>query len=247
MDSKKKGNVIKIIIAIIVIIAVVAVSIIAINHIIDNNQIQETEEKIRQINAEELEEKLIAELKNTPLNINTSTLKTTFGNQEKFAEEVDGFGLNMGIDFHYGKTNTDNPYEDCISAYISTNDGKSGIVIPCFKIVSDNNGNLQYILYATGFPYNVSEVVDKVFKRDYNIDKYLTGNTKYYEKFIKDGNQKYQEQIDIYVGLADEELTVTVVNEIVSGEFNYNLSNREALDWLKDNQSVTLAFFGIAN
>ena len=244
-NNKKK--MITIIVAIILIIAVISVGVIATNYIIDNNQVKETKEKISKINAEELKERIIEELKNTPLNINTSSLKTTFGNQEEFAEEVDGFGLNKGIDFHYGKANTDNPYEDCISAYISTYDGKSGIVIPCFKVVSDNNGNLQYILYATGFPYNVSEVVGEVLKREYNIDKNLTGNAEYYKQFIKEGNQKYQEHIDIYVGLADEELTATVVNEIVSNEFNYTLNNIESLNWLKDNQNVTLAFFGIAN
>ena len=70
MEKLKKAF--KIIIAVIVVVAVIVVGIIVKKPISNNIIIKDTENKISQINAKELETELINSLKNTSLNVNTS-------------------------------------------------------------------------------------------------------------------------------------------------------------------------------
>ena len=66
-------NIIKIIIGIVVVIAVIVGGIFAFQFISTNSKIRDTEKKLSQINAEELQEKLIKELESTSLKNSTYT------------------------------------------------------------------------------------------------------------------------------------------------------------------------------
>ena len=69
----KKKKVIIIIIVILVLIALIVGGILVANTIITNNQAKELEEKLSEIDVEELEEKLIEKLEKTTINVNKST------------------------------------------------------------------------------------------------------------------------------------------------------------------------------
>lgn len=77
-----KKNVIKIIIGIIVAIVVIVGGIFAFQFISTNNKIKDTEQTLSQINAKELQEKLIKELESTPLTNSYTT---------EFIENENGF------------------------------------------------------------------------------------------------------------------------------------------------------------
>lgn len=241
MKISMKKRTVKIIISLILIIVILALGAIIARVVINENQIKQTEEKLSKINSKELETFLIEELKSTSLNVNTSSIKTIFGTGERFASEFNGVSaLDFALSLHYKE---ENPFEDYISAYIVTNNGENGIVIPCFKIISDNNGNFKYILYLTNSKFNVSDVVNKVFKTKYNINILLTGNNKYYDRFIAEGNKKYQEKMQIYLGITEEENAINIAKEI-EPKLN-NASDEQALNWFLRDKEVTLAFFGI--
>lgn len=77
-----KKNIIKIIVIIILVIAIIVGGIFAFQFISTNNKIKGTEQKLSQINAEELQEKLIKELDSTSLTNSYTT---------EFIENENGF------------------------------------------------------------------------------------------------------------------------------------------------------------
>ena len=106
--------------------------------------VKDSEKKISQINADELETKLIEELEKTDLNIDNSVYDITFAvcdsdnNNNK-----DILYLNL----LYELSQDTNPYDGYILACI-TEKGKDipeHIYIPYFKIDSDNNGKVKNI------------------------------------------------------------------------------------------------------
>lgn len=233
----KKG--LKIVLIGILIVGLIGAGIFGIIYIQKDMEIYKTKEILSGINSKELETKIIEKLKTTSMNVNTSSLKTIFGTAETLSEEFEEISkLRLQLSIHYGKNY--NPYEDYVSAYIINKD-ENGIVIPCFKIVSDDKGNFMYILYLNSSNFEVSRVVDKVFKEDYgiNIDY---NNSKYYNKFIKEGNLKYQENIQIYI--SNEEIASTAIREVLKNTNLYNLNDTQLLDWLYKYQTLTLVFFG---
>ncbi len=241
MKVKMSKKIVKLVIAIMIIISVSIIGIIASKLIINESLINQTEKTLSEINAKELEKNLIEELKNSTLNVNTSSLKTIFGTEDTFSKEFNGVSaLDFALSLRY---KNENPYKDYVCAYIVTDKAENGIVVPCFKIISDNNGNFKYILYLTNSKFNVSNVVNKVFKNKYNVNTMLTGNNKYYDKFVVSGNQKYQEKMEIYLGLADDENALNIAREIYPKLKNGN--DNQAINWLSDNKDATLAFFGI--
>lgn len=135
----------KIIVIIVVAIAVIVGGIFAFQFISTNSKVKETEKKLGQINAEELQEKLIKELESTSLKNSTYTTE--------FLKNKNGFVV-------FEITNV---YEN----------RKMFIEIPCFKIESNSNGNFKRITYldfGQEIGDIVNDVVEKVFKDEYNIN-----------------------------------------------------------------------------
>ena len=113
----------KIIIAVIVVVAVIVVGIIVKKPISNNIIIKDTENKISQINAKELETELINSLKNTSLNVNTSRYKTEFEICNKNSNKQLSLTMSVTAGF-YGPS--EDYFENFVCAVISdTNNSNS--------------------------------------------------------------------------------------------------------------------------
>lgn len=174
-NTKKKSKLLKGIIALVSLIIIIVVGIIVKKPISNNIIIKDTENKISQINAKELETELINSLKNTSLNVNTSRYKTEFEICNKNSNKQLSLTMSVTAGF-YGPS--EDYFENFVCAVISdTNNSNSnfGIVFPCFRITSDNSGkvrNIEYISYDNlGISDNVHETMNSVLKNKYGIKK----------------------------------------------------------------------------
>lgn len=213
----------KIIIAIIVVVAVIVGGIFAYKFISTSMEIKTTEEKLSQINAEELKEKLIKELENNKLNVNTSNISTKICSWEEITKSKENDIPVMAIELFYATNKQDNPYEKSISAYITSN-SKEIVAIPLFKIESDNSGKFKKIIYTEKAlkEYNVTDSIKKVLKNEYGIDMFIEENEKYNTKFNKIFNS------DISTIYATEKDLTKILNEISnSNNSSYPKSYKE--------------------
>lgn len=185
--NKKKS--IKIIVIIIIIAILVIGGIFIVKMIKENKEIKETENKISSIKAEELQTEIINALGETEINLNTgnySTIckdtsiieETEYPNKE-LMEKLNGF---------------------VVAGIMANNNYSQGIVIiPLFKIESDNKGyvkNISYISTTSNY-YEISEIIqntiESVLKEKYGIDTMITGNKKYnvkYNSILRNSNKK---------------------------------------------------------
>lgn len=170
MSVKIKRNTIKIISIIIAILLIVAVSAVIIGAIMPNIKRNQIKNKLSQINVEELETKMIAELEKTPLNINTSEFNTTIGTLDKVEESNKGKNnLLGGVKANYELSGNLNTFKSYISAYIIGQNNEL-IIIPCFKIESDSNGNFKSIKCKTSqISHEVPNIFIKVLEKDFGI------------------------------------------------------------------------------
>lgn len=168
MSIKIKKRTLKILGIVILVVAVIIVAVFLTHFILTSIKINQTEKKLSQINAEELQTKIIEKLKETPMNINLS-----YGNQMIMTEFVDNYEDTNGY----------------VTALILYTKGTNiyngeGVAIPCFKIESDSNGNFKDIKYIyASFDSIVNEAVERVFKDEYNIDVVITNNARYNSHF----------------------------------------------------------------
>lgn len=168
MSIKIKKKTLKIVGIVIEIIIIIVGLFFLIQAISTNMKIRKTEEKLSQINAEELKSKLIEKLEKTDLNVDL-TLDTMFVDTifTEGKEELEGFTVMSIIAF-------------------KNNNVIGGIEIPCFKIESDSNGNFKNIEYVEHRVLDtniIEQIVEDVFKYSYNIDLKIIGNIKYNSTF----------------------------------------------------------------
>lgn len=170
--KKKNLKIVGIVIGIIIILVGL---FFLIKTISTNMKINETKEKLSQINAEELKTKLIEELEKTDLNVDfeldTMSVDTIVTEGE---DELEGFTVMSIMAFKNNKV-------------------VGAVEIPCFKIESDNNGklkNIEYIQAKIMKSVSISEIVRDVFKNSYNIEVWIDNNSKYNRSFnIKSVNK----------------------------------------------------------
>ena len=137
----------KIVIGIIVAIIVIVIGIFASQYISTSIKIKETEKKLSEIDATELQDRLIEELKKSKLYL-----------------ELDSENIFVATMFNEGVT-----FKDYITlSYLCIKNGNpvGAVEIPCFKITSDSNGKFKSIEYTerTVDEYIVPSIVEKVFK-----------------------------------------------------------------------------------
>lgn len=170
MSVKIKRNTIKIISIIIAILLIVAVSAVIIGVVMPNIKRNQIRNKLSQINVEELETKIIEELEKTPLNINTSEFNTTIGTLDKVEESNKGKNnLFGGVKANYELSGNLNTFKNYISAYIIGQNNEL-VIIPCFKIESDSNGNFKSIKCKTSqISHEVPNIFIKVLEKDFGI------------------------------------------------------------------------------
>ena len=113
---------------------------------------------------------MIEELEETPLNINTSEFNTTIGTLNKVEESNKGKNnLFGGVKANYELSGNLNTFKSYISAYIIGQNNEL-IIIPCFKIESDSNGNFKSIKCKTSqISHEVPDIFIKVLEKDFGI------------------------------------------------------------------------------
>lgn len=186
--NNKKKTIIIVVVAVIVIAIVVAVLLGIVIPTIKTNQ---TKERLSQIDAKELQTKIINKLENSPLNINTETTKTEFrildGNKTSLEAIIEACYDVEDIynEQTIGKT-LDKPYQYFISAFITNTENDSiGVAIPCFSIQSDSNGNLKSIecmesIYECAFIEKIIKYeIKNVLETEYDIDTSVISDLRY--------------------------------------------------------------------
>ena len=176
-----KKRLIIISITILVIIALVVIGIVIITKSSNNEKPEKIKETLSQINAEELQEKIIEKLKATPLNVNTKSIRTEF-TSELLERGNDGDAIRFYYSLMFNNYSSEKDY--VFAVYTDTNENDMELAIPCFKIEADSNGKFKNIIspannsgsFAVG--KNVWNAVKGVLKDEYNIDisNYSLGN-----------------------------------------------------------------------
>ena len=203
----------KIIIAIIVVVALVIGGIFAYKFISTNMAIKTTEEKLSQINAEELKEKLIKELESTKLNVNTSSLKTTFETYDLNDKSEMGNLILMWSKYYA-------PSEDFFNGFVFANISNNNLgndksfLFPCFKIESDIDGKVKNIQYTFRDNYWIAndiivKSIDKVLKEQYGINS-LIGIS--YSRDKDNYTNHYKESV--FYSSTDTDFATSVISEI---------------------------------
>lgn len=214
MSVKIKRNTIKIVSIIVAIILIIAISAVIIGVVMPNIKRNQITNELSQIKVEELQAKMIEELEKTPLNINTNELHTTIGTLDKAEESNKGkSNLFGGVKANYELTGNLNSFKSYISAYIIGQNNEL-IIIPCFKIESDSNGNFKSIKCKTSrISHEVPEIFIKVLEKDFGIK--LEGNYKSeIQKSDKDNITIYSLREEDLINVAKKYLNINGVSSI---------------------------------
>lgn len=172
MKVKVNKKVFKMIVVVVIIIAIIAMAIFVGQLITTNIKIKETKEKLSQIDTKELENKLIEELKDTKLYV-----------------EIDSENMFVVTMFNEGVT-----FKDYITlSYLCIKNGNpiGAVEIPCFRIISDSNGNFKNIEYTEYYFDNdntIEETIRNVFKNEYGIEFLMSWG---WNEFNGNFNRKY--------------------------------------------------------
>lgn len=145
---KVNKNAFKIVIGIILAIVLVVVGIVVANVVSTNMKINDTYNKLSQINAEDLENKLIQELNKTKFNVGAVN-----GIKSIDIKEIDGYV--------------------CIS--VKGERDFDFVSIPVFKIDSDNSGNFKGIEYIPVFYFgeyiDIESIIFNILENEYNVQR----------------------------------------------------------------------------
>lgn len=138
----------KLVIGIILAIVLVVVGIVVANVVSTNMKISNTQNKLSQINAEDLETKLIEELNKTKFNIGAVS-----GIKSVNIKEIDGY----------------------VSVFVNGEGNFDFVSIPVFKIDSDNSGNFKGIEYIPVFYFgeyiDIESIIFNVLENEYDMPK----------------------------------------------------------------------------
>lgn len=176
MKVSVNKNIFKIIIAIII---VVAIAVVVIGVVLPMLQFNQMKDKLSQINAEELETKLIAELEKSKFNIGTVK-----GIKRVEIKKVDGY----------------------INVVVNAERDFDAIFIPVLKVDSDNSGNFKGIEYIPYFDFgeyiDIDTIIFNVLENEFNVKNL---NYKNREKLTKHNREKlkvtffYDETLLLYI------------------------------------------------
>lgn len=203
MKQKTKSKVF-FILTILAIIIVLVIGIVIVNIMKPKILVSQTEKKISQIDASQLQEKIIEELKNTALNINKSQIKTDF--QVCDINRKDYFCENIAFDSIFYAP-SENYFDNFVFATITKDKQENFLYIPCFKITSDSNGKVKNIEYLCSDHYDIYIIIEKsinkVLKDVYNLNtpienvsyKYGYNQSNTYVDWLKIDKKDYRYEI----------------------------------------------------
>lgn len=216
------------ILAVIFIIILIAIAIVLIkpkmSTVSKSDPIKQVENKLKNIDAEKLQNAIIEELEASTLNVNVKNnlgeITTEFDTGTKFK----GY-ICAKID------------------YIQKGKVTASVEIPCFKINSDSDGKFRNIEYSFEFMNSgiINNVVRKVFENNYGLKNFdaIIGSEKYERKFVGEGKSG-----DIYY--SEDEFFINVISEIrgpirINGhEYVFNSGNCQTIiDMYKEYKTST--------
>lgn len=221
----------KIIIVLLVIIALIPPVVIMKEVMYWKLLAKDTEEKITQINASELETKLIEELEKTKLNVDNKSFNTTFAICDSDNINAETSYLTIYCEL-LGITN---PYEGYILACITENKTElpERVYIPCFKVESDSNGKVQNIIYVDGNYFGIgrdlNNIVNNILREQYGIKSYSIESVKHFRDKYKNfpfGEAHYNYLKDINIYVTDDEFGASVLSTLCN-DLGYNISEFE--------------------
>ena len=149
----------------------------------------DTEKKLNQISITELEDKLIAELENSSLNVDNSLFTKEFEVCRTGVYDTEAGFLSAYYNLYY----SNNPYEGWLLACMTENkENPKRVYIPLYKIEgkSENSNNVFNIKYITGLSpiyddSEISEILSRILREQYNVNSNSIGSVKYFkDKYI---------------------------------------------------------------
>ena len=149
----------------------------------------DTEKKLNQVSITELEDKLIAELENSSLNVDNSLFTTEFEVCRTGVYDTEAGFLSAYYNLYY----SNNPYEGWLLACMTENkENPKRVYIPLYKIEgkSENSNNVFNIKYITGLSpiyddSEISEILSRILREQYNVNSNSIGSVKYFkDKYI---------------------------------------------------------------
>ena len=199
----------------------------------------DTEKKLNQINITELEDKLIAELEQSSINVDNSLFTTEFTvcRDDTYDEAA------LYLELYYGLNELNNPYDGWILACIKENkEVPKRLYIPLYKIEGKSEGSSNVFNIKHAQPnhhiwknenelFNVLKKVLKQYK--INLEKHSLYNIaykrEYYEGFpIRSHIHRYSNGPDIIY--TDYKFYNEVMFKLYNEYGNYNLNKYEAQD-----------------
>lgn len=149
----------------------------------------DTEKKLNQISITELEDKLIAELENSSLNVDNSLFTTEFEVCRTGVYDTEAGFLSAYYNLYY----SNNPYEGWLLACMTENKkNPKRVYIHLYKIEgkSENSNNVFNIKYISGLSpiyddSEISEILSRILREQYNVNSNSIGSVKYFkDKYI---------------------------------------------------------------
>lgn len=156
----------RIMVIIFIIALLVPVVMIVKEEILVSKSISNTKKILSNIEAKEMQKEIIEKLKESEININTSSVKTQFELFQKADEDI----LKACT-----YSSNDNNEKDFVYAFITDKKEEKCVAIPLFKIVSDSNGKFKTIEYISGRNWINNSIVDnainEVLRTKYGLEK----------------------------------------------------------------------------
>lgn len=223
---------------VIILVAIILIGIggyYVLNNIKINNEINETEQKIKNINASELQDNLINAFKKTNINLQGNGYYATFGDAKELTMMINN---NETLSKEYLGDFI------CVGFLVSDTSESGMVVIPLFKIESDSNGkvkNISYVKTSTD-NYSFSELVEKtvieVLKNQYNIDVMITGNSEYNTKYNSSLNFGSSKSSALSKNLSIYGTSNTITKKVINKITNVN-------DYMESKLTVNIFGLGI--
>lgn len=213
-----------IIIKIIFIIAVLLpIIMLAKAEISVNIKIRNTKKILSSIDANEFQKKIIERLEDSPINIDNGSTKTTFEVFQNIDDDI------MDMCTYASKYDV---AQDYVCACIVDNKKETGMLIPLFKIDSDNNGKFKKIEYfSTDYWFSsdfAEEAINSVLESEYGLKRGMAyyGGHKHSRAFY--GPMHTPSQIGTHLSLRykDKDFAVDIIKALndnsIDNEYYYS-------------------------
>lgn len=199
---------------------------------------KDTDKKISQIEASELETKLMEKLKNSKLNVEDNSFDVVFEVCDK--DIVDNNKNSNFLTIYYDLlknqySNSTNPYEGYILACVTQKNSKvpERVFIPCFKVESDSKGKVQNIKYVGsdyfGIGRDLSNIINDILREQYGVKSYSIDSVRYFRDKYQNfpfGERHYNYSKDMKIYVTDDDFGAKVLSTLCKNS-GYTLSEYE--------------------